>query len=150
MLDVKVTVDATEADRILDRLTASGFDESIAKYVADEVVLPRFMKYPGASGKAQPFVSAKQRKFFFAALRSGQISVPYRRSGALGSKWQQLPFAHGVLLRSQQGYSEIVIGERQGAYFKGTWQSIIEQAKAAEPDAALAATAFIVKTIAQP
>jgi len=147
MLSFKVTVDATEALRVLDRLDAPDLPEDMATYVADQVVLPKFAQYPTRSGKKQPFVSDKSRRFFFAALRSGQIRVPYQRSHDLGLEWQRLPFAHGVLLQSGKDYSEIVIGEQQGAYFKGTWPSVVQTAQILEGDAALAATAFLVEKI---
>jgi hypothetical protein len=38
-------------------------------------------------GKRMQFKSEKQRRFFFAALRSGQISVPYRRTMRLARSW---------------------------------------------------------------
>lgn len=147
MLSLSVQVDAVEVIRALDRLDDPALTEDMATYVAEQVVLPKLAQYPSPSRKKQPFVSDKARRYFFAALRSGQIRVPYQRSGDLGSKWQRLPFAHGILLQSGVDYSEIVIGEQQGAYFKGTWPSILQTAQALEGDAALAATAFIVEKI---
>src|SRR5581483_3089295 len=44
----------------------------------------RIAPYPEASHRPQPFKSAKQRRGFFARLRSGAIQVPYRRRGAAG------------------------------------------------------------------
>ena len=147
MLSLSVQVDATGALHALDRLDDPALAEDMAAYVAEQVVLPKLAQYPSRSGKKQPFVSDKARRYFFAALRSGQIRVPYQRSGDLGSNWQRLPFAHGILLQSGMDYSEIVIGENQGAYFKGTWASVIQTAQTLEGDAALAATAFIVEKI---
>lgn len=147
MLSLSVKVDATDALKALDRLDDPALAEDMATYVAEQVVLPKLAQYPSRSGKKQPFVSDKSRRFFFAALRSGQIRLPYRRTGDLGSQWQRLPFAHGILLQSGVDYSEIVIGENQGAYFKGNWSSVLQTAQALEGDAALAATAFLVEKI---
>jgi hypothetical protein len=36
----------------------------------------------------EPFKSDKQRRWFFAALRDGEIQVPYQRTGELASSWQ--------------------------------------------------------------
>ena len=41
--------------------------------------------YPPQSSRPQPFVSARQRRGFFAKLRAGQIDVPYRRGISPGS-----------------------------------------------------------------
>lgn len=146
MIDVQIKIEMDKVLRALDRVDDPRMPEQMAAYVAEQVVLPRLAKYPTRSGKSQPFVSDKQRRYFFAALRSGEIRVPYQRTHDLGSKWQTLPFAHGILLRSQMGYSEIVIGERQGAYFKN-WPSVLRTARDAESDAALAASAFLVDKI---
>ncbi len=48
--------------------------------------------YPPRRHGKQPFKSARQRAFFFYALKNGLIEVPYRRglspkSEALGRKW---------------------------------------------------------------
>jgi hypothetical protein len=37
--------------------------------------------------KRMTFKTARQRRFFFAALRSGRISVPYRRTRNLAKGW---------------------------------------------------------------
>lgn len=44
-------------------------------------------KYPPQVSRPQPFKSDKQRRYFFAALRRGEIKVPYRRTGTLGRRW---------------------------------------------------------------
>ena len=52
----------------------------------------RFKQYPGQARISRqsvygtPFVSARQRRFFFAALASGEIEVPYRRGSSPGSR----------------------------------------------------------------
>jgi hypothetical protein len=147
MLTITITID--DAIRALKRLEDSRLPTKIAEAVANEVVLPALVKYPAASRRTQPFVSAKQRKYFFAALRRGQIEVPYRRTGDLGSRWAKQPFGGGLALRSTIGYSELVVGDggKQAAYHRGTWPSMTETAKRSEADAALAATAIVVKTI---
>ena len=46
----------------------------------------KIAKYPQVSRRPQPFVSNKQRRGFFAKLRSGEIEVPYRRGTSPGSE----------------------------------------------------------------
>jgi len=43
--------------------------------------------YPHHSPRPQPFVSDKQRRGFFAKLRKGEITVPYRRTDGLKHGW---------------------------------------------------------------
>ncbi len=146
--EFRVEVTVGDAMKALDRLDDPGLPGRIAERVADEVVLPALIRYPKASGAKQPFVSSKQRKFVMAAIRKGQITVPYRRSGDLGTKWAKQPFNGGMVLQSQVGYSEIVIGDKkQGDYFKGTWPTLSKTIGGLEGDIALAATAEIVETI---
>ncbi len=50
--------------------------------------LPPYPPPPaGAPGEAAKHWTDKQRRFFFAALKSGQIKVPYVRTGLLGQSF---------------------------------------------------------------
>ena len=147
MLDLSLTIDTSAVIAVLDKVSDPRQLEGMAGYVADQVVLPALLKYPSPSGKAQPFMSDKQRRFFFAALRSGRIRVPYVRTGNLGAHWAKQPFSMGMTLQSTEDYSEIVIGESQAKYFKGVWPSVTAVALACESDAVLAATAYLVQLI---
>jgi hypothetical protein len=92
--------------------------------------------YPGRSGKKQLFKSAKQRRFFFAALRKGGIVVPYRRSGDLGRGWQLQPSGRlRVVLRNSVSYAAMVIGKNQADYHKGTWPEYTAAVAKVEPRA---------------
>lgn len=47
----------------------------------------QLMRYPTQQrGRPQPFVSDRQRRYFFWALREGKIDVPYRRGQSPGSQ----------------------------------------------------------------
>lgn len=54
----------------------------------------RYVSREAAYG--QTFSSQKQRRWFFAALRSGKISVPYHRTGELGRAWKVEGMGHSV------------------------------------------------------
>jgi len=148
MIDAKVTVDASGAQRALAALTDRDLSSDVAQLVANEVVRPALAKYPSPSGRRQPFKSDKSRRFFFAALRSGQIKVPYQRTGNLGGDWVGQPFGDGWVLTSGRDYSEMVLGPNQSAYFRGTWPTTEMVAKACEPAAAEMATVLILKRVA--
>lgn len=144
---IKVIIDVSGVQGIFERVTAPGVPTRIAKQVAKEVVRPTLAKYPSASRKKQAFKTAKQRRFFFAALKNGAISVPYSRTGDLGSKWEETEMGDGVELRSLVPYSDLVIGASQAAYHRGTWPTVEQTAEEVEPAAVLSATAELVSII---
>ena len=144
----KVKLDTAELEAALSRMGDAELARGIANAVADEAVLPELAKYPAPSRKKQPFKSGKSRKFFFAALKKGAISVPYRRSGKLGTSFKKQPFGKGVDVASALGYAELVVGEKQGGYFKGNWPSVKDVAAKVEGDAAeLIGTAEVIKQL---
>lgn len=114
---------------------------------AGEAVLKIAKVYPGASRKAQPFRSNKQRRFFFAALRSGQISVPYRRTNGLANAWRVETNATGADVVNAHPHSVWTIAP-QVAYHKGTWRSEAQIAAEAA-DAATEAAEQEVRRIIQ-
>ena len=48
---------------------------------------PPQLHYTREQVYGQPFVSDRQRRYFFAALRDGRIQVPYRRGNTLARSW---------------------------------------------------------------
>lgn len=87
-------------------------------------------KYPPkSSGKRMVFQSEKQRRWFFWALRSGQIEVPYRRSGTLGKSWTTDVRATSENIRGVLGtirpYAQYVQDEElQAQMHKGHWPTV--------------------------
>jgi len=49
-------------------------------------VMGFMQKYPAASHRKITFKTAKQRRYFFYALKHGKIEVPYRRGQSPGSR----------------------------------------------------------------
>ena len=145
---IKLDIDIRAAQSAIAAATAPTLPAQMAEAVANDVVLPTLAQYPQASGRKQPFKSAQARKFFFAGLRQGRITVPYRRSGKLGSEWSKTPDAQGLTLTSQMPYSDMVLTQgKQAAYFAGVWRPDQQLVADKEADAALAATAVLVKAI---
>jgi len=104
-------------------------------------------RYPPQSYKAQPFKTDRQRKFFFAALRDGRISVPYQRTRNLADGWRIEPRKRerstvGYALENRIGYAHWVHGNAYGMgqanYHRGNWplmRDIVEdQVKALPQD----------------
>ena len=85
--------------------------------------------YPKARPQAQPFKSDKQQRFFFAALRDGRITVPYRRTGLLGRSWQMrvetTPSQVIGILANPTPYGPFVQAPppQQAGYHQGNWRT---------------------------
>lgn len=146
-MEVKITIDTATAARLFAKLTDERLRERVAGAVADEDVLPALAKYPPQSGKPMPMTPA-QRRAFFAKLRNGQISVPYRRTGRFGRSFTKQPTSEGMDLTSALSYAPFVRGPGQAAYHRGTWDTLEDMVIALEEDAALTATGVIVEEIA--
>jgi hypothetical protein len=78
---VKETTGALERIRNLKRLHA--------QMIKAVLMLQYVLKYypPRDKNLHIEFKTEKQRRFFFWALRTGKIEVPYRRTRTLGRKW---------------------------------------------------------------
>ena len=95
--------------------------------------------------------TAKQRRFFFAALRDGRIEVPYRRglsptSERLKQRWTSKVDASGksVTVGNNSSYARQVYSKAdQSWYHKGNWPTEEDIAKKATPAAVKAYTAGI-------
>ena len=91
----------------------------------------KIAKYPPRTYVAQPFVSDKQRRFFFAALKDGRIEVPYRRgqspgSEDLGQKWTVKARKGGlqVVVGNNVSYGPLVQGNEQAWFMKArNWKT---------------------------
>lgn len=84
---------------------------------------------PQPRGRKQPFVSDRQRRFFFAALRDGRIDVPYRRgvspgSQKLGAQWTVRLGRTSASVVNPVRYGPLVQGSRQTAFHQTTgWKN---------------------------
>lgn len=108
-------------------------------HAAVKLIYAETQTYPPASRKKMKWKSSKQRAWFFAALRSGAIVVPYRRrhSGGLAGAWTELVAVRGKTLIGIVGnrisYGPWVMSpKKQANYHKGTWPTtddIVEKRK---------------------
>jgi len=87
-------------------------------------------KYPPARRRKQPFKTAKQRRFFFAALADGRIRVPYQRTGRLGRSWRAGVTMTGggltLTVGNTTAYAPYVQGSQQSGYHRGNWKTVSE------------------------
>jgi hypothetical protein len=71
---------------------------------ASEFILDKLRKYPKQkrvsrlSAYGRSFFSDKQRKFFFASLRSGKINIPYSRTQEFKLGWKKVTGHTGAAL----------------------------------------------------
>ena len=83
---------------------------------------------PPGPGSFKGFVSDKQRRWFFAALRRGEITVPYVRTGTLGRRWEKKVTASpdGVdgTIGNDTEYAPFVQGSQQAQIHQGRWETI--------------------------
>ena len=100
--------------------------------------------YPTRSDRRMVFVSAKQRRWFFWALKSGLITVPYRRTNTLGRSITTFKGSEGALSEARSSganivgvigtaipYAQYVVGDadKQARIHKGYWWQLLENIK---------------------
>lgn len=144
MIDVKI--DVSDALARLGSIADATLAQQIADKVADAVIAEG-AKYPPQAHRRQPFKSNRQRAFVMGGIKRGTLSIPYRRTGALGASGSKQPFGGGANVVWTAGHAEMVIGERQSAYFNN-WPNVTKIAQKIESDTAEAiATAAVVEAL---
>ena len=106
-----------------------------------ETVLGAWKVRPPVSRRPQPFVSDKQRRGFFAKLRSGEIEVPYRRnqspqSEQMSKRWAIESRKSGLaaVIGNNASYARLVRdSDEQTKYHKETgWKTDAQVIKETE------------------
>jgi hypothetical protein len=88
---------------------------------------PNYVTRKAAYG--QTFQSDKQRRWFFAALGDGRISVPYHRTQALSRGWHKVRSGlFGYIVNNMPGIS-FVMGERNQSRHEEMvgWKKVSQQ-----------------------
>lgn len=129
-MPVEVEIDglAEALDMFLQGNSRVGQALKRATSASVKLLRQRLAKYPGKSTGAMVFVSDKQRRFFFAALREGKLQVPYRRTGTLGRKWtSKVTFTDDDVMGfvgNSAPYAPLVQGfDTQAHIHTGNWQT---------------------------
>jgi len=100
-----------EVQQALSRFPKDAVDfgaDKMSEFIVD--VLKQYPPRKSVTRKqayGQTFQSQKQRRWFFAALRSGEIQVPYIRTQGLRNGWKSIG----------KGAEQIIVNEREGAKF---------------------------------
>ena len=119
----KARIDLSDLERKLSQVTGPDLVRAIAQAVAKEAVEPELAKEPYRTQpyKKMQFVSAKQRAFVMAAIRRGDIQIPYRRTGAIGIS-EQHQTTNGMDVVVPVAYSDLVRTRgRQARYHQPLW-----------------------------
>lgn len=125
---ISYTVDTSEAKDGLENLKRlNGIKEGMQE--AGLFLLNEQKEYPPESHRKLPFgfVSDKQRRAFFAMLRSGEIQVPYSRTMGLQRSFAMQTEADGLIVRTGTNVpsAEWTHGERQALYHRITgWRQV--------------------------
>ena len=148
MPDITLRIDGLD-----DALRAVGISEeelrAAAGTAAGKETALQVAPYPPQSHAPQPFRSDKSRRFFFAALRSGQITVPYQRTMALQQAWQVQPTPEGADVVNASAHAAWTVTKAtQAHYHAGNWQTEEALAAKAAAPAGDAAEEAIIALIA--
>ena len=146
MLNAKI--DLSDLIDKLAQITGPDLARDIAERVANEAVQPELAKEPFRSGKKMQFVSAKQRSFVMASIRSGAINVPYVRTGQIGIS-EKHATSNGIDVVVPAPYSDLVRTKgKQAKYHEGTWDTTEDIAQKIESDTAeLIGTAAVLEAL---
>lgn len=132
-----MTIHIEGIEPLLSKLTTLAQLKQLAKAVKAAAIHVRgkAARYPAESHRPQPFKTDKQRRGFFAKLRSGEIEVPYRRgispgSETLGRKWTIAGSNAGLTqtIGNNASYAKLVQSdEDQTGYHRATgWQTVTQ------------------------
>ena len=119
----KAKIDISDLQQKLAQVTGPDLVRDIARAVAKEAVQPELAKEPFRTQpyKKMQFVSAKQRAFVMAAIRRGDIQIPYRRTGQIGIS-EQHQTTNGIDVTVPVEYSDLVRTKgRQARYHDPLW-----------------------------
>jgi len=146
----KASINTSDLEAKLKQVTGPDLVRAIAEKVAKEAVEPELAKEPF---RAQPykkmqFKSAKQRAFVMAAIRRGDIEVPYRRTGNIGISTQQQT-TNGIDVVVPAAYSDYVRTKgKQAKYHDPLWPTTDSIAEAIMADLAeIIGTAAVIELL---
>lgn len=115
-----IGIDITGIDEIktkLAKMPAAVADAGVEE--ANDYLRGVLQKYPPSKYVTRKaaygfsFFTARQRRWFFWALKNGVIEVPYRRTNRLSNAWELLG----------RGRNQIIVNEAPGAQFvQGHWR----------------------------
>lgn len=144
-----VKLDLSDLIAKLNGLTDADLTRDIAERVATEAVQPELAKEPFRTAHPKViFTSAKQRAFVMAAIRTGDIQVPYQRTGNIGIS-EKHATSNGIDVVVPAEYSDLVRTKgKQARYHADLWSTDEDIAEKIESDTAeLIGTAAVLEAL---
>ena len=132
---MNATIEVIGLEELRRKLTRAGAHNALVPEMsrALERIRAPLVKYPPKptfQGHAT-WMTPKQRRWFFANLRAGNITVPYRRTGKLGQGWTSRVTSDAVGLEGTVGnalghtYGRYVQDKaRQAKIHQGRWSTV--------------------------
>ena len=128
MADISIRIDLGKVPTMLQRLKQlQAVQQSVRE--SSLYIRGKVSEYPPTRRQKMIFRTARQRRAFFAKLKSGEIEVPYRRgsspnSQTMGRRWtvEMSPDGYSGRVGNNVSYARYVIGERQAEYHRGNWK----------------------------
>lgn len=146
----KASINTSDLEAKIKQVTGPELVRAIAEKVAKEAVEPELAKEPFRTPpyKKMQFVSARQRAFVMAAIRRGDIQVPYRRTGQIGISQQQQTTS-GIDVVVPVEYSDYVRTKtKQARYHNPLWPTDEDIAREIEADEAeIIGTAAVIEAL---
>jgi hypothetical protein len=126
---VVTTEGMQEIEAKLSKLPDAIADEGVMaanKFLLPKVSKPAPQNYvTRKAAYGVTFFTAKQRRWFFAALRNGEINVPYKRTGAMMGNWRIEGSGRQSFLANDAPGIEFVQGEGQSRHeAKVGWKKV--------------------------
>ena len=131
----QVTITTTGIDtalRAIEAVQGPGIRRAVGVAVAELAVIPAVQPYPDASGKKMEFKTAKQRRYIMRKIRLEEMKLPYKRTYRLLQGWRFQGSDTGATVTNTAPHAELVVGEQQADYHKGTWKTVLEYARDVE------------------
>lgn len=102
---------------------------------AGEMLRAEQALYPVHVSRSQPFKTDASRRWFFWALKTGLIQVPYVRTNALARSWEvSLVSATSVAVGTAHAQAPLMKGDRQATYHRVTgWETAAATTQRIEP-----------------
>jgi hypothetical protein len=138
-MNITLDIDEQRVLEALKRLDDEAISEAILKAVGIEALIPYAKIYPPPRRAPFEFVSLKQRRWFFWALKNGIITVPYRRTYVLQNAWRYEPqTAFTAAAKNDTKYARYVVGlpDQQARYHSGWWNASTQIATYVENETA--------------
>lgn len=148
VLDTLVQIPSAAMDAT-ERAAGRYLRDRLQKYPKPQKSIRRRVAFPETG---DGFFTEKQRRWFWWALRTGRLRLPYKRTGALRQGWQFIQGGAGSVLINETHYAKFVQGDgtQSRQLGLGGWRTIENVIKDGEKGmvaAMEAATAQAMKKI---